>query len=94
MTSLEGWGSTIELRPRSDCALCRSVPGIDGEDDADWHDGDRRGLCRGSARRYKLPVLAGCGAAWLARLLWEQEAAGSNPAIPTENAGQRLAEKL
>ena len=28
---------------------------------------------------------AGCGAAWLARLLWEQEAAGSNPAIPTSS---------
>ena len=26
---------------------------------------------------------AGCGAAWLARLLWEQEAGGSNPSIPT-----------
>ena len=25
----------------------------------------------------------GCGAAWLARLLWEQEAPGSNPGIPT-----------
>src|SRR6266496_4558817 len=26
MTSLEGWGSTIELRPRSGCAATRSVP--------------------------------------------------------------------
>ncbi len=27
---------------------------------------------------------AGSSAAWLARLLWEQEVAGSNPASPTE----------
>ena len=27
----------------------------------------------------------GCSAAWLARLLWEQEAASSNLAIPTTN---------
>ena len=25
---------------------------------------------------------SGCGAAWLARLLWEQEVAGSNPVTP------------
>ena len=28
----------------------------------------------------------GCSAAWLARLLWEQEVAGSNPASPTRQA--------
>jgi hypothetical protein len=31
-----------------------------------------------------------CGAAWLARMLWEHEAAGSNPAIPTKSAGHRV----
>jgi hypothetical protein len=33
------------------------------------------------------PGRAGCGAAWLARLLWEQEAPGSNPGIPTRSEG-------
>ena len=28
----------------------------------------------------------GCSAAWLARLLWVQEVAGSNPASPTTNS--------
>jgi hypothetical protein len=53
-------------------------------------DGDRNG-----ARRAPVPldgapnsagrtvISTGCSAAWLARLLWEQEVAGSNPAIPT-----------
>ena len=26
---------------------------------------------------------AGCGAVWLARLIWDQEVAGSNPVTPT-----------
>ena len=38
----------------------------------------------GSAGRFcSVGHLAGCGAAWLARLLWEQEAPGSNPGTPT-----------
>ena len=28
-------------------------------------------------------ILSGCGAVWLARLIWDQEVAGSNPVTPT-----------
>ena len=27
-------------------------------------------------------TLTGCGSAWLERLIWDQEAAGSNPVTP------------
>ena len=27
----------------------------------------------------------GCGSAWLERLIWDQEVAGSNPVTPTYN---------
>ena len=30
----------------------------------------------------KYVVMTGCGSAWLERLLWEQEVAGSNPVTP------------
>jgi hypothetical protein len=29
------------------------------------------------------PMAPGCSSAWLERLLWEQEVAGSNPVTPT-----------
>ena len=28
-------------------------------------------------------LFAGCGSAWLERLVWDQEVAGSNPVTPT-----------
>ena len=31
-------------------------------------------------RQHKTPT--GCGSAWLERLIWDQEAAGSNPVTP------------
>ena len=31
--------------------------------------------------------VAGCGSAWLERLVWDQEVAGSNPVTPTCHAG-------
>jgi hypothetical protein len=112
MTSLEGWGSAIELRPRAfrparnhpaaSNVNTRSVPASR----AYWPTAlvPSVGPCaraqhpdKGStpcgeggptstsglvseklAGRVGYGRLAGCGAAWLARLLWEQEAAGSN----------------
>jgi hypothetical protein len=118
MTSLEGWGSAIELRPRVRWELCLGT-GEHGQRTGSGHRrrtvaADRGGLrprgrlvhwrCRISAvmaagsswealrRLGSRPMdgrlrigSTGCGAAWLARLLWEQEAAGSNPAIPTRS---------
>jgi hypothetical protein len=110
MTSLEGWGSAIELRPRSGCTrrnraqaakpvayrlaapdwpLCprNSDPGQPSPEVATGRHMMRAPAACG---RFTVPregrlrlAQPGCSAAWLARLLWEQEVAGSNPAIPT-----------
>ena len=34
-------------------------------------------------KSYQRKLISGCSVARLSRLLWEQEAAGSNPATPT-----------
>ena len=33
----------------------------------------------------KILEKTGCGSAWLERLIWDQEVAGSNPVTPTIN---------
>ena len=40
--------------------------------------------CQGEGRGFesRLVLLSGCGSAWLERLIWDQEAAGSNPVTP------------
>ena len=35
-------------------------------------------------KRNAYKQIAGCGSAWLERLVWDQEVAGSNPVTPTE----------
>ena len=32
-------------------------------------------------------ITSGCGSAWLERLVWDQEVAGSNPVTPIRYAG-------
>src|SRR5712692_10884096 len=90
MTSLEGWGSAIELRPRGDWSPRRSVPVSCRNRRWPGVLLPQLALCGGKRRQGRLRMPTGCSAAWLARLLWEQEVAGSNPAIPTKSAGHRL----
>ena len=39
-------------------------------------------------KQYRLLIKesTGCGSAWLERLIWDQEVAGSNPVTPTLNS--------
>ena len=34
-----------------------------------------------------MDAFPGCGSAWLERLVWDQEVAGSNPVTPINSAG-------
>ena len=37
-----------------------------------------------------LESLSGCGSAWLERLVWDQEVAGSNPVTPIQQINMRV----
>ena len=37
-------------------------------------------------------TLTGCGSAWLERLIWDQEVAGSNPVTPTVSGCSSMVE--
>ena len=37
-----------------------------------------------NSEKQKRELPSGCGSAWLERLVWDQEVAGSNPVTPTE----------
>ena len=39
---------------------------------------------RGVGYTYQVLKASGCGSAWLERLVWDQEVAGSNPVTPID----------
>ena len=41
-------------------------------------------LVSNKKKRNAYKQITGCGSAWLERLVWDQEVAGSNPVTPTE----------
>ena len=41
-----------------------------------------------------MSCVAGCGSVWLERLVWDQEAAGSNPVTPSEDVFQGWKDNL
>ncbi len=49
---------------------------------------DRNKSCKiylvSNKKRNAYKQITGCGSAWLERLVWDQEVAGSNPVTPTE----------
>ena len=44
-----------------------------------------RGKREAKQKKFAGKQIPGCGSAWLERLIWDQEVAGSNPVTPTYN---------
>ena len=56
----------------------------------EWGDIISKSLRESNKNEVANNSISGCGSAWLERLVWDQEVAGSNPVTPTYKLNMRV----
>ncbi len=56
----------------------------------EWDDIISKSLRESNKNEATNNSISGCGSAWLERLVWDQEVAGSNPVTPTYKLNMRV----